>query len=136
METTQLILVYGHPISIRFRTAERKFDIDAAHARYEVVKKRVDKAYIKKTNERLTKPGTVVIVYFNEKDAIEYTRYINFLKKENFLEGKIERLELEEMQGVIGLKALRVAIRSNKNSKEEHPGKEIKIREAPKQAEG
>jgi hypothetical protein len=75
-------MVYNKPISISFRTAERKFDVDGIYnARYEVVKKRIDKAYIRNSNERLTKPGTISIVYFNETDAEEYIRHINFLRK-------------------------------------------------------
>jgi hypothetical protein len=111
LETTQLIMVYNKPISISFRTAERKFDVDGIYnARYEVVKKRIDKAYIRNSNERLTKPGTISIVYFNESDADEYIRHINFLRKEQLLEGEVEKLELEDLQGVNGLKALRVSV--------------------------
>jgi hypothetical protein len=111
LETTQLIMVYNKPISISFRTAERKFDVDGIYnARYEVVKKRIDKAYIRNSNERLTRPGTISIVYFNERDAEEYNRHINFLRKEQLLEGDVEKLELEDLQGVNGLKALRVSV--------------------------
>ena len=106
-----LVLVYNQPISIRFRTAERKFDVDGIHhSRYEVVKKRIDKAYIKNTNERLTRPGSIAIVYFNENDIQEYYRYIGFLKKQGWLDGAVEKLVLDEMQVVNGLKALRVPI--------------------------
>jgi hypothetical protein len=125
LETTQLIMVYNKPISISFRTAERKFDVDGIYnARYEVVKKRIDKAYIRNSNERLTKPGTISIVYFNESDAEEYIRHINFLRKEQLLEGEVEKLDLEDLQGVNGLKALRVSVCyqpdvANENSSEE-----------------
>jgi hypothetical protein len=118
LETTQLLLVYRQPISISFRTAERKFDVDGVYnARYEVVKKRIDKVYIKNSNERLTKPGTIAIIYFQEKEADEYMRYINFLKKEELLEETIEKLELEELQGINGLKALRVTVNMTKEEK-------------------
>jgi hypothetical protein len=125
LETTQLIMVYNKPISISFRTAERKFDVDGIYnARYEVVKKRIDKAYVRNSNQRLTKPGTISIVYFNETDAEEYIRHINFLRKEQLLEGEVEKLELEDLQGVNGLKALRVSVcfqteAKNENSSEE-----------------
>lgn len=90
---------------------ERKFDLDGVHhARYEVVKKRIDKAFIKNSNERLTKPGTIAIVYFNENDIQEYYRYIGHLTKKKLIEGVPEKLDLEELQGVNGLKALRVNV--------------------------
>jgi hypothetical protein len=118
LETTQLVLVYNLPISIRFRTEERKFDVDhIEHTRYEIIKKRIDKAYIRNTNQRLTEPGTISIVYMNDSDVQEYYRYIKFLKKEELLEGTPEKLELEEMQGVSGLKALRVAVKLEQNKK-------------------
>src|SRR5687768_13123805 len=63
MKTTQLILAHGTPISISFRIAERKFDVDGAYnIRYEIVKKRIDKVHIKDSNERLTQPGKIAIV--------------------------------------------------------------------------
>jgi hypothetical protein len=119
METTQLILVYNMPIAIRFRTEERKFDVDhIEHTRYEIIKKRIDKAYIRNTNERLTEPGTIAIVYLADNDIEEYYRYINYLTKEGLLEGTPETLELEELQGVNGLKALRIKIKMEKLNKE------------------
>lgn len=124
LATTQLVLVYNEPISIRFRNAERKFDIDGVHhARYEVVKKRIDKALIKGSNERLTQPGTLAIVYSTEEDAKEYLQYIEYLKKQNLLTGNTEVFELEELQAVSGLKALRVSIRLSEVKVENKPGK-------------
>ena len=111
LQTTQLMLNYNEPISIRFRNDERKFDIDGVHhARYEVVKKRIDKAHIKGSHERLTQPGTIAIVYSGDEDAKEYLEYIENLKSQNVLTGSVEVLELEDLQAVSGLKALRVPI--------------------------
>jgi hypothetical protein len=42
--------------------------------------------------------------------------YIEYLKSKNLLTGDIERLELEELQGVSGLKALRIAVKIQKSS--------------------
>ncbi|MCU7552400.1 hypothetical protein OCK74_24990 [Chitinophagaceae bacterium LB-8] len=112
LETTQLILVYHEPIRVQFRTEERKFDVEGMYnVRYEVVKKRIDKALVKDTNQRLTQPGTIAIVYSHSKDAKAFMQHIQFLQKQQILEGEVEHLELEEMQGVSGLKALRVHIR-------------------------
>ena len=43
-------------MTISFRMDEKQFDVDGTYnARYEIVKKRVDKAYIKGTTERVHK---------------------------------------------------------------------------------
>jgi hypothetical protein len=111
LRTTQLILSHGQTLSILFRTEERKFDVDGAYnIRYEIVKKRIDKAHIKDTNERLTQPGKIAIVYSQAKDAAEYTEYIEFLQNKGLLKPGIEHHDLEELQGVVGMKALRVDV--------------------------
>jgi hypothetical protein len=118
LRTTQLILAHSQPLSISFRTEERKFDVDGAYnIRYEIVKKRIDKVRIKDTNERLTQPGKIAIVYTQAKDATEYIEYIEFLQNQNLLKPGVEHLELEEMQGVVGLKALRADINFDHDSK-------------------
>jgi hypothetical protein len=111
LRTTQLILAHSQPLSITFRTEERKFDVDGSYnTRYEIVKKRIDKVHIKETNERLTQPGKIAIVYSQAKDAAEYIEYIEFLQNKKLLKPGIEKHDLEELQGVIGLKALRVDV--------------------------
>ncbi len=111
MKTTQLILAHSTPISISFRADERKFDVDGAgNIRYEIIKKRIDKVRIKDTNERFTQPGKVSIVYSQPKDAEEYAEYIEFLQNQKLLKPGIERHDLEELQGVVGLKGLRVDV--------------------------
>jgi GAF domain-containing protein len=111
LQTTQLILVHSLPIAISFRRDEKKFDVEGSYnIRYEVVKKRLDKVHIKDTNERLTQPGKIAIVYSNQKDVGEYEEYIRFLQKKSVLKASTEMLELEDLQGVKGLKAIRVEI--------------------------
>lgn len=111
LETTHLILVQSNPLAIRFRQDEKKFDVDGAYnIRYEIVKKRIDKALIKDSDERLTQPGMIAIVYAQEKEAQEYRQYIDYLQGKGYLLQKVEELELEELQGASGLKALRVKI--------------------------
>ncbi|MBC7851157.1 MAG: hypothetical protein H7Y31_15550 [Chitinophagaceae bacterium] len=111
LQTTQLILAHSHPISISFRTAERKFDVDGAYnIRYEIIKKRIDKVHIKNSNERLTQPGMLAIVYSQPQEGHEYVEYIDFLRNQQLLKGPVQQFELEELQGVSGLKGLRVAI--------------------------
>lgn len=111
LNVASLLLVYSVPMSIRFRIDEKHFDVDGAYnARYEIIKKRVDKAHVKNTNERLTQSGKLTIVYSHKSDEEEYLRYIKFLQVKNYLLDEVEIVELEELQGVSGLKAIRVPI--------------------------
>jgi hypothetical protein len=111
LHTTQLVLAHYYPISISFRPTERKFDVDGAYnIRYEIIKKRIDKVHIKDTNDRLTQPGKLAIVYTQPKELEEYMEFIEFLIEEGLLTGEVEQFELEELQGVSGLKAIRIAI--------------------------
>ncbi|MGB6035208.1 MAG: GAF domain-containing protein, partial [Cryomorphaceae bacterium] len=117
LETAQLILVQSSPLSIRFRTDEKKFDVDGAYnIRYEIMKKRIDKATIEGTGERLTQPHTVSVIFSQSKEEAEYMSYIKYLKHLNFIESKIERFDLEHMQGVSGLKAIRMKVNLSDNS--------------------
>jgi hypothetical protein len=110
VEVTTLILVHHSPIAIRFRMDEKRFDVDGSYnARYEIVKKRIDKAHIKGTNERITQPGMLTIVYSNPSDEQEYSRYVELLVNQKLLlPDSMEKLLVEDLQGVTGLKVLRV----------------------------
>jgi len=110
LRVASLILVHSNPLAIKFRMDEKQFDVDGAYnIRYEIIKKRIDKAHVKGTEERLTVPGKIAIVYSQDKDADEYYKYIKYLQSKNLL-GKVEKLEVEDLQGVSGLKALRVEV--------------------------
>lgn len=112
LSTAQLIFVYSNPISVRFRMDDKHFDVDGAYnIRYEIIKKRIDKAYINGTTERLTQKGKIAIVYTADKDKNEYLEYINYLLREGLIEDNIEDLTLGKLQGVQGLKALRVTVK-------------------------
>jgi len=111
LETTHLILVQHAPLSIRFRFDEKRFDVDGAYdIRYEIVKKRIDKAVVQGTTERVTQPGRVAIIYSQPAEAVEYRAYIEYLQSLGYLTGTVEPLELGELQGVHGLRALRVEV--------------------------
>jgi len=111
LRTTHLILVQHTPLSIRFRFDEKRFDVDGAYdIRYEIVKKRIDKALIRGSSERVTQPGRIAIVYSQPEEAAEYRTYIEYLQHLGHLGGEIEDLELGELQGVHGLRALRVTV--------------------------
>jgi hypothetical protein len=111
LETTQLILCYSNPFSIMFRMDEKRFDVAGAYnIRYEIVKKRIDKARVLGTNERITQPGTIAVIYTQEKEAKEYERYFEFLEAKGYIQSGFERLEVEPLQGMLGLRALRVNV--------------------------
>ncbi len=111
LEVTHLVLVQHNPLSIRFRFDEKRFDVDGAYdIRYEIVKKRIDKAVIKGTDERVTQPGKIAIVYSHPGEAHEYRAYLEYLHALGYVTGEVEDVELEELQGVHGLRALRVSI--------------------------
>lgn len=112
LQTAQLIFVYSHPLTIRFRMDEKQFDVDGAYnVRYEILKKRIDKGVIKGTKERLTQPGKIAIVWLQEKDRLEYLEYLSHLQEKGLIEDEIEEMELEELQGAKGLQALRVTVK-------------------------
>lgn len=114
LQTTQLIFIHSSSIDISFRDDERRFDVEGAYnIRYQVIKKRIDKVHVKGTGERLTQPGKISLVYFNSKSAEEYVGYIRYLQEKNTLNDDLEFLDLEELQGVTGLKALRIGVNMN-----------------------
>ena len=111
VETTQLIFIHSLPIDIKFRKDEKRFDVEGAYnIRYHIVKKRIDKVCILGTKERLTQPGKIALVYFSQSEADEYIGYIQYLQDQNILKNDMEELVLEELQGVSGMKAIRVGV--------------------------
>ncbi|WP_191858754.1 GAF domain-containing protein [Hanstruepera ponticola] len=120
LDVASMILVFNRPLSISFRMDEKQFDVDGTYnARYEIVKKRVDKAKIKGTDERITQKGKLTIVYSHKQDEQEYLRYIGFLQNKQMLDTDVEIVELEDLQAVTGLKAIRVSILYSKDKKDE-----------------
>lgn len=118
LDAASLILVYSRTLTIRYRMDEKKFDIDGSYnARYEIIKKRIDKAFISGTTERITQKGKIAIVYTQDSDAEEYMRYIKYLQFKNYLGNTVEDVKLEDVQGVVGLRALRVEVVYNYETK-------------------
>ena len=110
LDVASLILVYSTPISIRFRMDEKRFDVDGSYnARYEMIKKRIDKSLVKNSVERITQPGKISIIYSQDREREEYLKLIKILQDQNVL-STIEELEVEDLQGINGLRALRVAV--------------------------
>ncbi|MCZ6873475.1 MAG: hypothetical protein O7G88_08080 [bacterium] len=117
LEMAHLILVQHTPLSVRFRQDEKRFDIDGAYnMRYEIVKKRIDKATIMGTHQRLTQPGMIAIVYSQPEEAQEYREYIAYLQNAGYLKGDTEAYNLNDLEGAQGLKALRVAVNPDETS--------------------
>ncbi|SFE84390.1 hypothetical protein SAMN05518672_1118 [Chitinophaga sp. CF118] len=111
LSTTQLIFVHNHTINIGFRADERKFDVDGAYSiRYQMIKKRIDKVRIRDTDERLTQPDKIVLIYFDKSDVRDYLPFIEYLQQKEVLQHDLEELDLEDLQGLSGLKALRVGV--------------------------
>ncbi|MGE3535899.1 MAG: GAF domain-containing protein [Candidatus Tectimicrobiota bacterium] len=111
LEMTHLVLAHHTPLSIRFHPDEKQFEVDGAYnMRYEIIKKRIDKALIKDSAERLTQPGKIAIVYSQPREAAEYRQYIDYLREKGYINYEVEDVELEDLQGAHGLKALRVTV--------------------------
>ncbi len=122
LEVAHLILVQTTPLAIRFRYDEKQFDVDGAYnTRYEIVKKRIDKAYVAGTEERLTQPGHLAIVFTPGQTAEEYRTYLDYLRAAGYLGSPVEEVALEPMPGVHGLRAFRVPIA------EQPPGMELDV---------
>ncbi len=111
LDVASLIFVHSSQIDICFRNDERRFDVEGYYnIRYEVIKKRIDKVCIRGTKERLTQPGKIAIVYFNDMEAEDYITYIKEMQTDGKLKKDTQFIELEDLQGVTGLKALRVGV--------------------------
>lgn len=120
LDTTHLIAVQDHPVSVRFRFDERIFDVDGAYnARYEIMKKRIDKAMVRGRTERLTQPDKIAIVYSSSKEAARYRNHLEYLQSAGYLIPGFEDLQLEDLQGVEGLRAMRVTVNLNREPRTE-----------------
>lgn len=111
LKTAQLIFAYGSAINIQFRMDEKQFDVEGAYnVGYEILKKRIDKAIIQGTGERLTQPGYIAIVYLQARDRQKYQNFMDYLSRKGYLEPDIEHHVLAPLQGVEGLRALRAKV--------------------------
>ena len=111
LQICSLILVYSQPLSIGFRMEEKKFDVSGAYnAHYEIIKNRIGKSMVKESGERLTQPGKIAIIYSYDKEAKEYLNYIRYLQSIQYITDDIEWLTIKDLQGVTGLRAIRVSV--------------------------
>ena len=108
LETAHLILASHTTLSIRFRFEEKRFDVDGAYdVRHEIIKSRLDKAMVKGRPERLTQPGVIAVVFSQPHEGREVRRHMEFLVSKGYLKGDVESLDVEELPGVQGLRAMR-----------------------------
>lgn len=113
LEVTALILAFPKPVTLRFRMDEKRFDVDGTYnVRFEIIKKRIDKALVKSTDQRITQPGKLTVVYVSAAEEAEYLGCFKELQQTDLLESEIEYFETKDLQDVSGLKVLRVAIKS------------------------
>ncbi|WOD41601.1 GAF domain-containing protein [Nodosilinea sp. E11] len=112
MTITHLVLVQGFTVDIvHDETTERLFDVRGTRdTRYEIVKKRIDKACDAETGDRITQPGMLTVVYSTSEEWQEYQRYLRYLHREGIVAADIEQGTVEPLQGVSGLKFARVRV--------------------------
>ncbi|MEC4112634.1 hypothetical protein VSO92_00695 [Myroides pelagicus] len=111
MDVTVLVFVYDTSLGIQFRMDEKRFDIDGSYnTRYEIIKKRLDKAHVKDTDERIVQAKKITIVFVSTNDLEEYKTYLCFGQKQGLFTAEIDQFEVEDLQGVSGLTALRIGV--------------------------
>jgi hypothetical protein len=112
MQVTHLVLVQDSTVDIfHDENTEKLFDVRGTRdTRYEIVKKRIDKAIDEQTQNRITQPGMVTLVYSTNEELKEYEQYLHYLMRENFVDSVIDRGTVEPLQGVTGLKFVRVRV--------------------------
>ncbi|MGV0938054.1 hypothetical protein [Empedobacter falsenii] len=111
VEVASLVFATNTTLDILFKLDEKRFDVNGYNnAKYEIIKKRLSKAFVKGTNERINLPHKICIIYTEDILKEEYTNYINLLIDKNFLKKDVEYLEIDDLQGISGLQAIRVSI--------------------------
>lgn len=114
MQVTHLVLVQDATVDIfHDETTEKLFDVRGSRdTRYEIVKKRIDKAIDEQTQTRITQPGMVTLVYSTSEELEEYQQYLHYLMREGWIDSQCDRGTVEPLQGVTGLKFIRVRVRA------------------------
>ncbi|NEQ30920.1 MAG: GAF domain-containing protein, partial [Leptolyngbya sp. SIO4C5] len=112
LEITHLVLVQDATVDISHdETTERLFEVRGSRdTRYEIVKKRIDKAVDTEDQQRITQPGMLTVVYSTADEWKEYRQYLRYLHRDGWVADEIEQGIVEPLQGVNGLKFARVQI--------------------------
>ncbi len=115
---THLLLIQNITVDIfHDETTERVFDVMGTRdTRYEIVKKRIDKALDGASGdgcavaERITQPGMLTLVYSTESEWREYRHYVRYLQRESWVSTEVVMGEVEPLQGITGLKFARLTV--------------------------
>lgn len=112
MEVTHLVLVQDLTVDIiHDENTEKLFEVRGTRdIRYEIVKKRIDKAVDEESRTRITQPGMLTLVYSSEEEWAEYQQYMRYLSREGWIEPEIQSGTVEPLQGITGLKFARVRV--------------------------
>jgi len=112
LEVTHLVLVQDSTVDIfHDEDTERLFDVRGTRdTRYEIVKKRIDKALDADDQSRITQPGMLTIVYSTEQEEREYREYVRYLQREGWVDTTLHIGQVEPLQGVSGLKFMRALV--------------------------
>jgi hypothetical protein len=112
LQVAHLILVQDITVDIfHDEQTEKLFDVMGTRdTRYEIVKKRIDKAISTQDQARITQPGMLTIVYSAESEWLEYQHYLRYLEREGWITSQRTMGLVEPLQGVTGLKFARVEV--------------------------
>ncbi|MGF1523311.1 MAG: GAF domain-containing protein [Leptolyngbyaceae cyanobacterium] len=123
LSITHLVLVQDSTVDITHdENTERLFEVRGTRdTRYEIVKKRIDKAVDSKTQERITQPGCLTLVYSTNEEWQEYQEYLRYLQREGWVGSDVEQGSVEPLQGVTGLKFARVQVLEAEMSSNNEP---------------
>jgi hypothetical protein len=112
LEVTHLVLVQDLTVDIiHDENTEKLFEVRGTRdIRYEIVKKRIDKAVDEEARTRITQPGMLTLVYSTEEEWAEYQQYLRYLSREGWVESEIQLGTVEPLQGITGLKFARVRV--------------------------
>ncbi|HEY9669592.1 MAG TPA: GAF domain-containing protein [Coleofasciculaceae cyanobacterium] len=112
MEVTHLVLVQDQTVDIiHDENTEKLFEVRGTRdIRYEIVKKRIDKAVAEDSRTRITQPGMLTFVYSTEEEWAEYQQYLRYLAREGWIDNEIQSGTVEPLQGITGLKFARVRV--------------------------
>ncbi|MDY6782756.1 MAG: GAF domain-containing protein [Cyanobacteriota bacterium] len=115
LDVSHLILVQQATVDIfHDEKTDKLFDVRGTRdSRYEIVKKRIDKAKDAKDGARITQPGMLSVVYSTHDEWLEYHQYLRYLVREGWIHSKIESGAIEPLPGVTGLKYARVRVLSD-----------------------
>jgi hypothetical protein len=112
MEVTHLVLVQDQTVDIiHDEHTEKLFEVRGTRdIRYEIVKKRIDKAVDEQSRTRITQPGMLTLVYSTEEEWAEYQQYLRYLAREGWVDTEIQSGTVEPLQGITGLRFARVRV--------------------------